>query len=126
MTGTAGGGRSHPGWQSPRYADGLGGAAQAGCLTGSKAAEEASTTVGFLAAQLREFGCRSALIRVGWQPTQTGHQIAEIESREAVTLGCSVGRGTNAASRCMYSSFDMTRCVVPSRQAVFNIAPPVR
>ena len=30
------------------------------------------------------------------------------------------GRGTNAASRCMNSSGDITRCVVPSRQGVLS------
>ena len=32
------------------------------------------------------------------------------------------GRGTSAASRCMNSSGDITRCVVPSRQGVFNLS----
>ena len=32
------------------------------------------------------------------------------------------GRGTSAASRCMNSSGDMPRCVVPSRQAVLSLS----
>ena len=32
-------------------------------------------------------------------------------------IKCSRGRGTSAASRCMNSSGDITRCVVPSRRA---------
>ena len=35
-------------------------------------------------------------------------------------IRCSLGRGISAASRCMNSSGLMTRCVVPSRQAVFS------
>ena len=32
------------------------------------------------------------------------------------------GRGTSAASRCMYSSGDILRCVVPSRQGVLSLS----
>ena len=32
------------------------------------------------------------------------------------------GRGTSAASRCMHSSGDITRCVVPSRQGVLSFS----
>ena len=32
------------------------------------------------------------------------------------------GLGTSAASRCTNSSGDMTRCVVPSRQAVLSLS----
>lgn len=55
-------------------------------------------------------------------PTQTGHRTAEIDSREAVNGWCSRGRSTMAASHCMNSSGDITSCVVPSRQGVFNFS----
>ena len=35
-------------------------------------------------------------------------------------IRCSLGLGTSAASRCMNSSGDITRCVVPSRQGVLR------
>ena len=35
---------------------------------------------------------------------------------------CKVGRGTNAASRCINSSGDITRWVVPSRQGVLSLS----
>ena len=35
-------------------------------------------------------------------------------------IRCSLGLGTSAASRCMNSSGDITKCVVPSRQAVLS------
>ena len=37
-------------------------------------------------------------------------------------IRCSRGRGTRAASRCMNSSGDITRCVVPSCQGVFSFS----
>ncbi len=37
-------------------------------------------------------------------------------------IRCNLGRGTNAASRCMNSSGLITRCVVPSRQGVLSVS----
>ena len=37
-------------------------------------------------------------------------------------IRCSLGRGTSAASRCMNSSGNITRCVAPSRQAVLSLS----
>ena len=37
-------------------------------------------------------------------------------------IRCSLGLGTSAASRCMISSGDITRCVVPSRQGVLSLS----
>jgi hypothetical protein len=51
---------------------------------------------------------------------QTGHQIAEVDSREADAGECSRSRDTSAASRCMNSSGDISRCAVPSRKGVLN------
>src|SRR3954467_13241059 len=36
-------------------------------------------------------------------------------------IRCSPGRGTSAAKRCMSSSGDITICVVPSRQGLFEL-----
>ena len=55
-------------------------------------------------------------------PTQTGHPTDQIDSREAVNGGGSGGCHTEAASRCMNSSGDIIRCVVPSRQGVLSFS----
>jgi len=62
----------------------------------------------------RSFGRRLA--------TQTGHLVSKIERRVAVIREGSRGRGTSAASRCMNSSGDITRWVVPSYQAVLSLS----
>ena len=37
-------------------------------------------------------------------------------------MRCSLGLGASAASHCMNSGGDITRCVVPSRQGVFSLS----
>ena len=64
---------------------------------------------------------------IGWQverlfTTHTGHRTSRIDSPEGVIGWCIFGLGTSAASRCMNSSGEMTRCVVPSRQGVLSLS----
>jgi hypothetical protein len=62
---------------------------------------------------------RRSVQRIGRQAaSQDRHPTAKIDSRETGIDCCSCGRYTKAASRCVHSSSDISRCVVPSRQGV--------
>ena len=51
-----------------------------------------------------------------------GRQDAVVRVADTKRIRCSLGLGTSAASRCMNSSGEVTRCVVPSRQGVLSLS----
>jgi len=53
---------------------------------------------------------------------QTEHLTDETDRRNAVIHVCSCDWFTGTASRCMNSSGDITKCVAPSRHAVFSLS----
>ena len=55
-------------------------------------------------------------------PTQTGHPTAGIGRREAVARARLLVTTTGAASRCINSSGDITRCVVPSHHSALSLS----
>ena len=56
-----------------------------------------------------------------WFAKRGSAHFAKRSYADTKRIRCSRERGTSAASRCMNSSGDMTRCVVPSRQAVLSL-----
>ena len=58
--------------------------------------------------------------RTPWFAKRGSAHYAQRSERTPKRIRCSRGRGTNAASRCINASGDITRCVLPSRQGVLN------
>ena len=57
-----------------------------------------------------------------WFAQRGSAHFAQRSDADTKRIRCSRGRGTSAASRCMNSSRDITRCVVLSREAVLSLS----
>jgi len=60
--------------------------------------------------------------RTPWFAQRGSAHFAKRSYADTKRIRCSLGRGTSAASRCMNSSGDITKCVVPSRQGVLSLS----
>ena len=60
--------------------------------------------------------------RTPWFAQRGSAHFAKRSYADTKRIRCSLGLGTSAASRCMNSSGDITRCVVPSRQGVLSLS----
>ena len=57
-----------------------------------------------------------------WFAQRGSAHFAQRSYADTKRIRCSLGLGTSAASRCMNSSGDITRWVVPSRQGVLSLS----
>jgi len=74
---------------------------------------------------LRGTTCARSLalgVRTPWFAQRGSAHFAKRSYADTKRIRCSLGLGTSAASRCMNSSGDITRWVVPSRQGVLSLS----
>ena len=85
--------------------------------TDAEACAGGSGSCGTTCARSLALGARTPCSR-GGGPLTSRSEVMRTPKR----IRCSLGLGTSAASRCLNSSGDITRCVVPSRHGVLSLS----